>query len=44
MKMPKTVSLEKICILIGIEPEKNEDPRDTSNQQGKSINQISLMA
>lgn len=43
MKMLKTFSLGKICILIGMKPEKNEDPRDTSNHQGKGINQTSLM-
>ena len=40
----KTFSLGKICILIGIKPEKNEDPRDTCDRQGKGINQTSLMA
>jgi len=44
MKMLKTFSLGKICILIGIKPEKNEDPRDTCDRQGKGINQTSLMA
>lgn len=44
MKMLKTFSLGKICILIGIKPGKNEDPRDTSDRQGKGINQTSLMA
>ena len=42
--MLKTFSLGEICILIGIKPEKNEDPRDTSDRQGKGINQVSLMA
>lgn len=43
MKMLKTFSLGKICILIGIKPEKKEDPRDTSNHHGKGINQTSLV-
>lgn len=41
MKMLQTFSLEKICILIGIQPEKNKDPRDTSNHEGEGINQNS---
>ena len=44
MKTLKTFSLGKICILIGIKPAKNEGLRDTSNHQGKGINQTSLTA
>lgn len=43
MKMLKTFSLGKICILIGIKPEKKEDPGGASNRQGKGINQTSLV-
>ena len=42
MKILEIFSLGKTCILIGIKPEKKEDPRDTSNHQGKGINQTSL--
>lgn len=42
--MLQTFSLGKICILIGIRPEKRDGLRDPSNHQGKGMNQTSLMA